>query len=148
MVSSDASFAFLFTQVGLTGADMGAGYLLPRVVGSGRASELLLIGDPIDAETADRYGLVTRIVAQEDCLPGAMDLATKLAKGPLAALATTKSSIDAEWTMTLESALEHEAQAQKTHLRGEDHREFHASFVEKRPPKFSGEKDGGTGESS
>ena len=104
VVSSDASFAFLFTQVGLTGADMGAGYLLPRVVGSGRASELLLIGDPIDAETADRYGLVTRLVAQEDCLPGAMDLATKLAKGPLAALATTKSSIDAEWTMTLESA--------------------------------------------
>src|SRR6185295_12709755 len=80
--SQAASIAFLFTKVGLTGADMGAGYLLPRVVGQGRASELLLLGDTLDAVTAERYGLATRVVPPEQCVPVALDLARRLAKGP------------------------------------------------------------------
>ena len=82
VVARSAKFAFLFTKVGLAGADMGAAYLLPRVVGLGRASELLLLGDAIDAETADRYGLVTRLVDDEAVLGEASELARRLASGP------------------------------------------------------------------
>lgn len=138
VMSTEAKIAFLFTKVGLTGADMGAGYLLPRVVGAGRATELLMLGDAIDAATADRYGLVTRLVEPDQCLPTAKELATRLARGPLAALATTKRCINAEWNMDLDPAIELEAQVQKDHLRDDDHREFHASFVAKRAPNFSG----------
>jgi enoyl-CoA hydratase/carnithine racemase len=138
--SAEARIAFLFTRVGLTGADMGAGYLLPRVVGAGRAAELLLLGDSIDAHAAQHYGLATRVVPSERCLPEALELATRLARGPLDALATTKRLIDAEWTMTLEQAIEAEAVAQQHHLREPDHREFHAAFTAKRPPRFSGER--------
>ncbi len=140
VMSTSASIAFLFTHVGLTGADMGAGFLLPRVIGAGRATELLMLGEKVDAATADRYGLVTRLVEPDQCLPVAQDLARKLATGPLAALATTKRCINAEWTMDLDEAIELEAQVQKDHLRGDDHREFHASFVDKRRPVFSGAK--------
>jgi len=139
VMSRAAKFAFLFTKVGLTGADMGAGYLLPRVIGQGRATELLMLGDVIDAETADRYGLVTRLVDPEACVPVATELATRLAQGPLAALATTKRCLEAEWTLDLDAAIELEAQVQKDHLRGADHREFHASFVDKRAARFSGQ---------
>lgn len=141
--SEKGRIAFLFTKVGLTGADMGAGYLLPRVVGAGRASELLMLGDTIDAATADRYGLATRVVAPDACVPTATELAMRLAKGPLAALASTKALIDGEWTMTLDEAIEAEAQAQAVHLREPDHKEFHAAFSEKRAPRFSGEGSSG-----
>lgn len=141
--SQSASIAFLFTKVGLTGADMGAGYLLPRVVGQGRASELLLLGDTLDAVTAERFGLATRVVPPEQCLPAAMELARRLAKGPLAALATTKRLIDAEWRMPLDAAIEAEAQAQAVHLKQPDHREYHAAFTAKRPARFSGESAAG-----
>ncbi len=139
VMSRQARFAFLFTKVGLTGADMGAGFLLPRVIGHGRATELLMLGDGIDAETADRYGLVTRLVDPDECVPVAQQLAIRLAQGPLAALATTKRCLNAEWTLELDEAIELEAQVQKDHLRGADHREFHASFVDKRAPRFSGQ---------
>ena len=140
VLSTEAKFAFLFTKVGLTGADMGAGYLLPRVVGAGRASELLLLGDSIDAQTADRYGLATRVVEPDAVLPTARELATRLAKGPVEALTTTKQLIDAEWTMDLEAGIEAEAVAQCHHLRAPDHREFYEAFVAKRAPRFSGEQ--------
>jgi enoyl-CoA hydratase/carnithine racemase len=137
--SEESSIAFLFTKVGLTGADMGAGYLLPRVVGQGRAAELLLLGDTIDAETAERFGLANRVVPPNKCLHTATELARRLAKGPLAALSTTKRLLDAEWRMPLEEAIEAEAQAQAVHLKQPDHREYRDAFTAKRPARFSGE---------
>ena len=136
--SRAAKIAFLFTRVGLTGADMGAGYLLPRIVGAGRAAEILLLGDTLDAESAERHGLVTRLVDAEQCLPTALELARRLAAGPTDALASTKRLLDAEWRMDLATAIEAEAQAQAVHLRQPDHREYHDSFVAKRPARFSG----------
>ena len=137
--ASGAKIAFLFTNVGLTGADMGAGYLLPRVVGVGRASELLMLGSTIDALTAQRYGLATQVVPRGECLPTAMALGQRLARGPLAALATTKRMLNTEWNLDLDPAIEVEAVAQATHLRQPDHRTFYEAFVKKEPPRFSGE---------
>ncbi len=134
-----AKIAFLFTNVGLTGADMGAAYLLPRVVGLGRASELLMLGNAIDAVTAERYGLANQIVPDNECLPTAMALGQRLARGPLAALATTKRCLNEEWALGLDEAIELEAQVQAVHLRGVDHRTFHEAFVKKESPRFSGE---------
>lgn len=131
-------FAFLFTKVGLTGADMGAAYLLPRVVGQGRALELLLLGDAIDAATADRYGLVNRVVPPADLLPKAQEWARRLAHGPTLAISMTKRLINNEWNMDLVSAIESEAQAQALLLMGEDHRIFYEAFKEKIEPKFTG----------
>ena len=137
--ADSARIAFLFTNVGLTGADMGAGYLLPRVVGQGRAAELLLLGNIVDAPTAERYGLANQVVPQAECLPTAMALAQRLARGPLAALATTKRCLDQEWTMTLDEAIELEAQVQAVHLQEPDHRAFYEAYLKKEPPRFSGE---------
>jgi enoyl-CoA hydratase/carnithine racemase len=140
VVSAKSKFGFIFTKVGLTGADMGAGYLLQRVIGQGRAAELLLLGNVIDAETADRFGLVTRLVPPEQCLPTAMEMAGELARGPLSAIATTKRLLDAEWSMDLDTAIEAEAQAQAIHLKQPDHREYHDAFTNKREARFSGAK--------
>jgi len=137
--AQQARIAFLFTNVGLTGADMGAGYLLPRVVGLGRASELLMLGSTIDAPTAERYGLANQVVPGDECLPTALALAQRLARGPLAALATTKRCLNEEWAMGLDEAVELEAQVQAVHLRAEDHRAFYDSFLKKQSPRFSGE---------
>jgi enoyl-CoA hydratase/carnithine racemase len=138
LVARSATFAFLFTKVGLSGADMGAAYLLPRVVGAGRASELLLLGDTIDAETADRYGLVTRLVEEGDALAEASALASRLASGPALAYADTKLLLSRELDMDLTSAIELEAQAQALLMRTRDYREFHAAFTEKREPNWEG----------
>src|SRR5260370_9328613 len=97
--SERARFAFLFTKVGLTGADMGAGYLLPRVVGMGRAFELLLFGDTIDAGTAERYGLVNRVVPHAELLPKAQEWAKWLAQGPTLAISMTKHMLNRELSM-------------------------------------------------
>ncbi|MHC5210732.1 MAG: enoyl-CoA hydratase family protein [Planctomycetota bacterium] len=137
--SAEARIAFLFTKVGLTGADMGAGYLLPRIVGQGRATELLMLGDTIDAAIALRYGLTTHVVPPNECLSTAMEMAGRLARGPLAALATTKRLLEAEWLMDLDTAIEAEAQAQAVHLKQPDHREYHQAFTQKRKARFSGE---------
>lgn len=134
----EAKIAFLFTKVGLTGADMGAGYLLPRLVGASRAAEALLLGEAIDAATAERWGLAHRVVPTEQVLPVAQDLARRLAQGPLAALASTKRLLEAEWRMDLDTAIEAEAQAQAAHLLQPDHREYHDAFTARRPPLFSG----------
>ena len=128
IASERARFAFLFTKVGLTGADMGAGYLLPRIVGLGRASELLLLGDTIDVATAERYGLVNRIVAHEELLPATHQWAKRLADGPTLAISMTKHMLNHELSMDLASAIEAEAQAQALLLMGEDHRKFYEGF--------------------
>lgn len=138
LASEKARFAFLFTKVGLTGADMGAAYLLPRIIGQGRALELLLLGDNIDAATAERYGLVNRVVPHEELMTAAYEWAGRLAEGPGAAISMTKRLVNNEWHMDLVSALESEAQAQALMLMGEDHRIFYEAFKEKTEPKFVG----------
>jgi enoyl-CoA hydratase/carnithine racemase len=138
IASEQVKFAFLFSKVGLTGADMGAAYLLPKVVGQGRALEMLLLGDAIDAATAERYGLVNRVVAPEALLPAAQEWARRLAAGPTVAISMTKRLVNNEWHMDLVAALESEAQAQALMLMGEDHRLFYEAFKEKAQPKFTG----------
>jgi enoyl-CoA hydratase/carnithine racemase len=138
VVADSAKFAFLFTRVGLTGADMGAAFLLPRVVGQGRALEMLLLGDDVDAATAERYGLANRVVPVEQVLPAAQALAERLANGPTYAQGLTKLMVNNEWTMDLGSALEAEAQAQALMMMGADHRAFYEAFREKRAPVFRG----------
>lgn len=138
VLSESARFAFLFTKVGLTGADMGAAVLLPRVVGFGRATELLMLGDTIDAATAERYGLAYRVVPPDRLAAETAALARRLADGPGQALGMTKRMLNNEWGMDLVSAIEAEAQAQALLLMGEDHREFYRAFTEKRPPRFTG----------
>ncbi|HYO48539.1 MAG TPA: enoyl-CoA hydratase family protein [Chloroflexia bacterium] len=138
IASERARFAFLFSKVGLAGVDMGSGYLLPRIVGMGRASELLLFGDTVDAATADRYGLVNRVVPHDELLPAAQEWARRLANGPTLAISMTKRMINSEWNMDLVSALEAEAQAQALMLMGEDHRRFYEAFKAKEKPEFTG----------
>ncbi len=138
IASDQARFAFLFTRVGLTGGDMGAAYLLPRVVGTGRALELLLFGDTIDAAVAERYGLVNRVVPHETLITATREWARRLAEGPTLALATTKTLVYNEWNMDLLSALESEGQAQALMLMSEDHRRFYEAFKKNRQPKFLG----------
>lgn len=138
LASEHARFAFLFTKVGLTGADMGAAYLLPRVVGMARALELLYFGETIDAATAERYGLVNRVLPAEQLLPTAQEWAARLAAGPTQAIAMTKRMVQNEWHMDLLSAIEAEAQAQALMLMGEDHRIFFEAFREKTKPRFTG----------
>jgi len=128
IASEKARFAFLFTKVGLTGADMGAGYLLPRVVGMGRAFELLLLGDTIDVVAAERYGLVNRVVPHDELLPAARQWARRLADGPTFAISMTKRMLNHEPNMDLVSAIEAEAQAQALLLMGDDHRRFYEAF--------------------
>jgi enoyl-CoA hydratase/carnithine racemase len=131
-----ARFAFLFTKVGLSGGDMGAAYLLPRLVGYGRATELLMLGDTIDAETADRYGLVTQLT---DDLDGACAaLARRLADGPTLGLQQTKALITRELDMPIGPAMELDAMTQALLMTTHDHAEFHAAFTAKRPPEWTG----------
>ncbi|MBI3979591.1 MAG: enoyl-CoA hydratase family protein [Chloroflexi bacterium] len=138
IASDQARFAFLFTKVGLAGADMGAAYLLPRVVGRGRALELLLFGDTFDAATAERYGLVNRVVPHAELLPAAYDWARRLAQGPGLAIGMTKRMVQNEEQMDLASALEAEAQTQALLLMAQDHRLFYEAFRAKQAPKFGG----------
>jgi enoyl-CoA hydratase/carnithine racemase len=138
ILADTARFAFLFTKVGLTGADMGAAFLLPKVVGLGRATELLMLGDTIDAPTAERYGLATRVVPAGQLADETRTLARRLAEGPGQALGMTKRMLNNEWGMDLVSAIEAEAQAQALLLMAEDHKEFYRAFTERRPPRFTG----------
>jgi len=138
VVTRSAKFAFLFTKVGLSGGDMGAAYLLPRMVGSGRATELLMLGDTIDAETADRYGLVSQLVEDNELDNAVSVLAHRLADGPALAYAQTKSLITRELDMPIGAAMELDAMTQALLMTTHDHAEFHAAFNEKRPPKWTG----------
>ena len=125
IASEKAKFGFIFPQVGLCGADMGAAYLLPRVVGLGRASELLFTGDIIGAVEAHRIGLVNRVVPVEQCVPEARALAQKLAAGPAFAHGMTKQMLESEHTMALAAAIEAEAQAQAICMM---HPDFRAAY--------------------
>src|SRR5579884_4223843 len=138
IASEKARFAFLFTKVGLAGADMGAAYLLPKIVGLGRALELLFFGDTIDAATAERYGIANRVVAPDQLMTAAGEWARRLAEGPSMALAVTKQLVNNELNMDLASAIENEAQAQALLMRGEDFRIFYEAFTAKQPPRFVG----------
>jgi len=136
IASTTARIAFLFTKVGLSGADMGAAWLLPRIVGFGRASELLMTGDFISAEEAHRIGLYNRVVPDGETLTTAQACADQLAKGPSFALEITKDALNREATMDLQTALEAEAQIQASLMTHPDFREAYEAFRDKRAAKF------------
>jgi enoyl-CoA hydratase/carnithine racemase len=138
VVGRSGRFAFLFTKVGLSGGDMGAAYLLPRVVGLGRATSLLMLGDTIDAETADRYGLVSQLVDDDQLDDAVADLAVRLASGPGLALSQTKSLLTRELDMSLSSSMELDAMTQALLMTTDDHAEFHAAFNAGRSPEWKG----------
>ena len=138
VLARSATFAFLFTRVGLAGADMGAAYLLPRLVGMGRATELLMLGDRIDAGGALEIGLATSVVDDERLDEETAALGRRLAGGPSAAYATTKLLLSREQDVDLASAIELEAAAQALLMRAEDHAEFYRALKEKRDPKWTG----------
>lgn len=138
IASEKAKIAFLFVKVGLAGADMGAAYLLPKVVGLGRATELLYLGDAIDAATAERYGLFNRVVAPEQLMSEALAVARRLANGPTFALGMTKELLNGELNLDLYGALDNEARAQAVCMQTKDFREAYEAFTEKRPPRFTG----------
>ena len=139
VAAAEARFGYVFPKVGLCGADMGAAYLLPRIVGRGHAAELLYFGELIDAETALRIGLVNRVEEDaEAAVAVAGEWAERLARGPAFAHSMTKKMIDAEGTMGLAEALEAEAQAQAVCMMHPDFRTAHLAFKERRAPVFAG----------
>ncbi|MGA5552500.1 enoyl-CoA hydratase family protein [Streptomyces pseudogriseolus] len=133
-----ARFAFLFTRVGLSGGDMGAAYLLPRVVGLGHATRLLMLGEPVHAPEAERIGLISALADEGGADAAARELARRLADGPALAHAQTKALLTAELDMPLAAAVELDAATQALLMTGEDYAEFHAAFTEKRAPKWRG----------
>jgi enoyl-CoA hydratase/carnithine racemase len=137
IASTEAKIAFLFVKVGLSGADMGAAYLLPRIVGLAKATELLYTGDFISAAEACRIGLYNRVVTSEELASVTEELAARLAKGPGFALAKTKEMLNRELFMNFEAALEAEAQAQAICMQHPDYREAYEAFVEKREARFN-----------
>ncbi len=138
IASEKAKIAFLFTKVGLAGADMGAAYLLPRVVGLSRATEILLFGDALDAVAAERFGLFNKVVAPERVLEEALAWAKRLAEGPTFALGLTKELLNGELNMDLWGALDNEARAQAVCMQTKDFREAYDAFSNKRAPRFEG----------
>jgi enoyl-CoA hydratase/carnithine racemase len=133
-----SKIAFLFTRVGLAGCDMGACALLPRVIGQGRAAELLFTGRTMSGEEAERWGFLNRLCAPQELLPAAHTLATELASGPTFAHGMTKKMLQQEWNMGIDEAIEAEAQAQAICMATNDfHRAYHA-FVGKQKPEFEG----------
>lgn len=138
VVARSATFAFLFTRVGLAGADMGAAYLLPRLVGLGRATTLLMLGDTLPAEEASQWGLVHALVDDDEVDTATAALAARLASGPWQGYSATKRLLSRELDMSLSGAVELEAMTQALLMKGDDYREFHAAFTGKRPPEWTG----------
>ncbi len=134
-----AKTAFLFTRVGLAGCDMGACAMLPRVVGQGRAAELLLTGRTMSAEEGERWGFFNRLVAPDALESEAVALARSLAAGPTFAHTMTKTMLSQEWSMTLDQAIEAEAQAQAICMQTRDFRRAYEAFVAKQKPRFEGD---------
>jgi enoyl-CoA hydratase/carnithine racemase len=136
IAAESAKIAFLFSRVGLAGADMGAAWLLPRIVGLSHASELLMLGDFITATRAADIGLYNRVVPAERLMAEATEIAARLARGPSVALGVTKQALNQEAAMDLVSALEAEAQAQAACMQNPTFREAYEAFRAKRDPKF------------
>ena len=136
VAAESAKIAFLFTKVGLSGADMGAAWLLQRIVGYGHATEMLLTGDFVDAKRAYEIGLYNRVVPQAQVLAEARAVAGKLSRGPTAALGVTKQALEAEAALDFEAALAYEAEVQAQLMQGPNFREAHEAFRAKRDPKF------------
>ncbi|MCW5636204.1 MAG: enoyl-CoA hydratase family protein [Rubrivivax sp.] len=130
--------SFLFNRVGLAGCDMGACAMLPRIVGQGRASELLYTGRPLGGPEGERWGFFNRIVAPEVLLAEALAMARELVAGPTFANGITKTMLHQEWSMTIEQAIEAEAQAQAICMMTGDFRRAYEAFVAKQRPKFEG----------
>ena len=138
IAADTARIAFLFTsKVGLSGADMGASYLLPRTVGLAKANEILMLGEFVEAKEAERIGLYHRVVPADRVLPEARAWAEKLARGPSFALAMTKELLNREASMDLDGALELEAEVQAVCMQHSNFRESYEAFKAKRPPNFS-----------
>jgi len=137
IAAEEAKIAFLFTKVGLSGADMGASWLLPRIVGMGRAMELLMTGDFIDAREAWRIGLYNRVVTGEELAAEARGWAGRLARGPAFGLEITKKLLLREAAMDMESALAAEVEIQAACMEHPDFREAYEAFTEKRRPRFA-----------
>ena len=134
-----AKTAFLFNRVGLAGCDMGACAILPRIIGQGRAAELLYLGRAMTADEGLNWGFFNRVVEADQLMATAQDLAARIAAGPSFANMMTKTMLAQEWSMTLDQAIEAEAQAQAICMQGQDfHRAYHA-FVAKEKPVFEGD---------
>ncbi|GAA1955210.1 enoyl-CoA hydratase family protein [Amycolatopsis minnesotensis] len=138
LLAESAAFAFLFTKVGLAGADMGSAYLLPRLVGLGRATELLMLGDKVKAERAERIGLATEVVPDTELPAAAAALARRLADGPAHAYSATKVLLTREQDMDLGSSVELEAMTQALLMTCQDYREFYAAWSAGRSPQWTG----------
>jgi len=134
-----ARTAFLFTRVGLAGCDMGACAMLPRAVGQGRAAELLFTGRTMSAEEGERWGFFNRIVAADALEHEAISLAQSLVQGPTFAHMMTKTMLNQEWSMTLDQAIEAEAQAQAICMQTRDFRRAYEAFIAKQAPQFGGD---------
>jgi enoyl-CoA hydratase/carnithine racemase len=137
LATPESKIQFLFVKVGLSGADMGACMLLPRLVGLGRATELVMLGDALPAAEALTMGLYNRVVPRESLMTEAQAWAQRLAEGPRMGLAVTKSTIDAQLAMGLEDALAHDARVQADCMQHQDFREAYEAFKAKRKPKFA-----------
>lgn len=137
IASSSAKTAFLFTRVGLSGADMGACAMLPRIIGHGRAAELLFTGRSMSAEEGERWGFWNRL--SDDPLADAHGLARDIAHGPTLAHAVTKRQLDAEWHVSIETALDMEAEVQAKLMKSGDFRRAYEAFAGKRKPEFKGD---------
>lgn len=136
--TAETKIAFLFNRVGLAGCDMGACAMLPRIIGQGRAAELLYTGRVLKGEEAERWGFLNRLIARENVLAEAQALAVELADGPTFANAMTKRMLEMEWAMSVESAIEAEAVAQALCMQTEDFSRAYHAFAEKRKPVFEG----------
>jgi enoyl-CoA hydratase/carnithine racemase len=138
LLAQSATFAFLFTRVGLGGADMGAAYLLPRIVGLGRATELLILGDRIDAQRAHEIGLATQVVPDDELAATTAALAQRLATGPALAYSMTKTLLTRELDLDLGGAIEFEAITQALMMKTDDFAEFYKAWSEGRKPQWKG----------
>ena len=138
VATPEAKTAFLFTRVGLAGCDMGACAILPRLIGQGRAAELMFTGRAMTAEEGERWGFFNQLVPRDQLLDEASRLARSLATGPMFAHSMTKTMLNQEWNMSIEQALEAEAQAQAICMQTEDFRRAFEAFAAKRKPEFVG----------
>ena len=138
IATSRTKTAFLFTRVGLAGCDMGACAILPRQIGQGRASELLFTGRVMTADEGERWGFHNRVVESDVLIQTALELAHSLARGPTFAHGITKNQLNVEWDMSLDAAIESEAQAQAICMQTNDFRRAYEAFAAKREPVFEG----------